>query len=109
MEIKFIIKVRFTSGTEKYVTGYNPEYANGRCLEWEFSKPAMIFNSFEYAYDLCRFLNTSHPLSILESACVVAINPADAAEYKNKSFEDIEEENCLRYKDLKQIVESYEA
>ena len=88
MDVKFIIKIRWNCGTERYVTGYG----DGRRVKWEPEKPAMVIDSFESADDLCRGLNFNHLSCDLGGfACVVAIDPECADEYVNPTLEDEED------------------
>lgn len=106
MQPKFVIKIRWNCGTERYVTGYG----DGRSVKWENEKPAMVINSFETADDLCRGLNCNHLSSDLGGfACVVAINPDRAEEYANPSLEDEEENETWRLIKLRDACAKHKA
>lgn len=82
--MKFIIKIRWNCGTERYVTGYG----DGQSVKWDLDKAALVFDSFETADDICRGLNFNHMSCDLGGfACVVAIHEEDKG-YKNMSEED---------------------
>ena len=106
MEPKFIIKIRWNCGTERYVTGYG----EGRTVKWESEKPAMVINSFESADDLCRGLNFNHLSCDLGGfACPVAIDPAKAESYVNPSLEDEEENETWRLIKLRDACSNHKA
>ena len=106
MQPKFIIKIRWNCGTERYVTGYG----DGRSVKWENEKPAMLLDNFEYASSLCNGLNFNHMSCDLGGfACVVAINPEDADEYANPSLEDEEENETWRLIKLRDACSNHKA
>lgn len=106
MQPKFVIKIRWNCGTERYVTGYG----DGRSVKWESEKPAMVINSFESADDLCRGLNFNHMSCDLGGfACPVAIDPDRADEYVNPSLADEEENETWRLIKLRDACSNHKA
>lgn len=101
--MKFVIKIRWNCGTERYVTGYG----DGRSVKWELDKAALMFDSFERADDICHGLNFNHLSSDLGGfACVVAINDKDTEEYKNMSKEDEQDLENYHMIKLRETIES---
>lgn len=106
MQSKFVIKIRWNCGTERYVTGYG----EGRTVKWECAEPAMVISSFETADSICRGLNFNHISSDLGGfACVVAVDPKDADGYVNPSLGEEEDNENWRLIKLREACAKHEA
>ena len=99
MEPRFIIKIRWNCGTERYVTGY----AGRDSVEWASDKPAYDFGSYDTARGIVLGLNLNHLSPDLGGfACVVAVD--DPSECVNPSLEDEEDGEHWRLIKLQEQV-----
>lgn len=87
----FVIKIRWSCGTERYVTGF----AGHDSVSWKPEEHAYAFSNYEDAADIVLGLNLNHLSGDLGGfACVVAVDKAE--DCVNPSLED--EENIERYR-----------
>jgi hypothetical protein len=106
MQPKFVIKIRWNCGTERYVTGYG----DGRSVKWDSAEPAMVLDNFEYASSVCNGLNFNHISSDLGGfACVVAVDPEDIDRYVNPSLGEEEDNENWRLIKLRDACANHEA
>lgn len=100
MDVKYIIKIRWNCGTERYVTG-----TSGHNAEWQPEAQAMTTSDFGYADSLARGLNFNHLSGDLGGfACVVAIDATREQEYVNPSLEDEEDGENWRLIKLQETI-----
>lgn len=102
-KIKYAVKIRFSCGTERYVTG-----TEGHNAKWELEKPAQLYDSPEYPVDLALGLNFNHLSGDLGGfACCVALPVVDGEVPVNPSEEDEKFSEYYRMGKLREVIDSY--
>ena len=100
--MKYIIRIRWNCGTERWVTGYG----EGRSVVWEPGKPAMVFSA-ETALDISTGLNFNHLSGDLGGFSHVEVLKDNWEIPVNPSEEDEKLSEYYRLGKLRELVDSY--